>query len=363
MILQRNIPPAIARFCRTRRLLVTSAAVLTLLPPMSSQSVLAQTVGEVSVPNNGILTVSYSSDGKQIAGGSFDKTVKIWNASTGEVERTLVGHQGTVRTVAFAAHGSVLASGSDDKTTILWDTKTGNRLRTLRGFKSQVFALKFSTDGDVLWTGSGDLKAWDVATGEAMMTIPTNSRFVLSIDISKDGTTLVATSFNADRTVSAQVFELPSGRLLRRIGGKDFGVYRACFLPDGKHVASSFYSLTDGPSIRTWDNASGEEQQSFRPKTKEIWAIALSANGKFLATGGEGPVVKTRRETRSLSGFTVWDLKSGEAKMTHEGSLGRLTSLCFSPNNQRVVYCDSATVSVVDVESSDEVWSASFGAN
>ena len=85
-----------------------------------------------------------SPDGTTLASGSADKTIKLWNANTGECLRTLEGHGDHVRTVAFSPDGAPLASGSDDATIKLWNANTGECLRTLE--RVSLLTVAFSPD-------------------------------------------------------------------------------------------------------------------------------------------------------------------------------------------------------------------------
>jgi WD40 repeat protein len=92
-------------------------------------------------------SVAFSPDGQWLASGSSDNTVKVWDASSGGLTRSLAGHQGSVRSVAFSPGGRGLASGSDDRTVKLWDVSTGTLNRSLEGHHNWVRSLAFSPDG------------------------------------------------------------------------------------------------------------------------------------------------------------------------------------------------------------------------
>jgi WD40 repeat protein len=120
-----------------------------------------------------------------LVSGSSDKTVKIWDASTGECLQTFEGHRGDVNSVAFSHHSALLASGSSDKTVKIWDISSGECLQTLKGHSGIVNSVAFSHDLAWLASSSDDntVKIWDASSGECQQTLEIgNQLFNISFD-------------------------------------------------------------------------------------------------------------------------------------------------------------------------------------
>src|SRR5256885_1364904 len=95
-------------------------------------------------------SVAFSPEGKTLASGSYDKTIKLWDVASGELLRSLEGHRDSVLSVAFSSDGKTLASGSNDTTIKLWDVASGELLRSLEGHRDSVRSVAFSSDGKTL---------------------------------------------------------------------------------------------------------------------------------------------------------------------------------------------------------------------
>ncbi|KAL2889486.1 Vegetative incompatibility protein HET-E-1 [Ceratocystis lukuohia] len=102
----------------------------------------------------GVTSVVFSNDGQRLASGSGDKTVKIWDGTSGTCLQTLEGHGHWVTSVVFSNDGQRLASGSGDKTVKIWDGTSGTCLQTLEGHENGVTSVVFSNDRQQLASGS-----------------------------------------------------------------------------------------------------------------------------------------------------------------------------------------------------------------
>ena len=117
------------------------------------------------------MSVAFSPDGQNIVSGSFDHTVRVWDAKTGDVSAGPFKEQpGLVFSVAFSPDGQQIVSGSSDRTVRVWDAKTGEGSAwPFEGHTGPVMSVAFSPDGQKIVSGSFDhtVRVWDAITGQA----------------------------------------------------------------------------------------------------------------------------------------------------------------------------------------------------
>lgn len=147
-----------------------------------------------------ITSVASSPDGTRIVSGSFDRTVMVWNAKTGEeVTGPFKGHNDTVFSVAFSLDGRQIVSGSLDRRVPVLDAESGEIVAELsREHTEGVISVAFSPDGTRVASGSAGhtIRVWDVITGETVREAFKAQSGVTSIAFSPDG----IGSFLAPRT-------------------------------------------------------------------------------------------------------------------------------------------------------------------
>ncbi|KAK2041575.1 WD40 repeat-like protein [Colletotrichum somersetense] len=125
--------------------------------------------------------LTYSSiDSILIASASWDKTIKIWDAATGQCLHTLRGHTEPVYSAAFSSDGTHVASASEDKTIKIWDAATGQCLQTLHGHAELVYTVAFSNSSAQLASASSYhiVKIWDISTGQCCRTLDIGLRLL-----------------------------------------------------------------------------------------------------------------------------------------------------------------------------------------
>jgi hypothetical protein len=260
-------------------------------PSMELVGALQQAVSEVRERNRlethsrSVWSVSFSPDGKTLASGSEDKTIKLWDVTTGKEIHTLQGHSSSVWSVSFSPDGKTLASGSDDKTIKLWDVTTGKEIHTLQGHSSSVWSVSFSPDGKTLASGSEDktIKLWDITTGKAIHTLQGHSSVVSSVSFSPDGKTLASGSW--DKTI--KLWDVTTGKAIHTLQGHSSSVWSVSFSPDGKTLASGSWDKT----IKLWDITTGKEIHTLQGHSSSVWSVSFSPDGKTLASGSDDQTV------------------------------------------------------------------------
>ncbi|RYP43642.1 hypothetical protein DL768_009817 [Monosporascus sp. mg162] len=187
-----------------------------------------------------VFLVAFSPDGSRLASGSWDRTVKVWDAATGACLSTLKGHGGGVRSVAFSPDGSRLASGSNDGTVKVWDAATGAYLSTFEGHGGGVWSVAFSPDASRLASGSGSdsdgtVEVWNAATGACLSTLEGHGGDVRSVAFSPDGSRLASGS--SDDTV--KVWDAATGACLSTFEGYGGWPHSVAFSPDGNYLTTA----------------------------------------------------------------------------------------------------------------------------
>ena len=243
--------------------------------------------------------VAISSDGRYGLSASWDKTVKVWDLSSGQELRTLSGHTDYVWGVAISLDGRYGLSASRDKTVKVWDLSSGQELRTLTGHTGRVNGVAISSDGRFVLSVSEDktVKVWDLSSGQELRTLSGHTDSVRGVAISSDGR--YGLSASDDKTV--KVWDLSSGQELRTLSGHTASVWGVAISSDGRYGLSASGDQT----VKVWDLSSGQELRTLSGHTAYVYGVAISSDGRYGLSASVDQTVK------------VWDLpRSGQEVLT-----------------------------------------------
>ena len=312
---------------------VSSASPIRTLPPVnvnyaSNKFVLAKTLtghsikvvelNKYSYIEGGVNSVAFSPDGKTLASGSRDATIKIWNVATGQEIRTLKGHSDWVHSVAFTPDGKTLASGSSDKTIKIWNVATGEEIRTLKAHSDRIFSVALSQDGRTLARGNfdGTIEIWNVATWQEIRTFKVDGVLVSSIALSQDGRTLAIGSVFSPMNI--KILNVATGEEIRTLKGHSNTVFSVAFSPDGRTLASDSADKT----IKIWNVATWQEIRTLKGLNDTFNSVAFSPDGRTLASGSIDKTIK------------IWNVTTGQLIRTLQGHSRWVSSVAFSPDGR-----------------------------
>lgn len=252
-----------------------------------------------------ISSVAFSSSGKKVITASDDKTVKIWDAASGKLLRSIDKHSSPVICAGFSIDEKKIITASFD-TVKIWDAASGDLLCSFNEYtprQSGISAIHFSSDNKyfaILPAYDTTIRVRDIRNGKLFQTLRGHTTQIQSADFSPDGKMMASTSWGN----SVKVWNIETAQLIADLDVHAERVMSAYFSPDGKSVVTA----ADSSAI-IWDIASGNILRRLNEHTR-VYSARFSADGSYIVTQLLGKAYKwnvnSGKLVDTLDEYTAW---------------------------------------------------------
>lgn len=327
--------------------------------------------------NTTINTVKWSPDGKRLASGSADNTIKIFDIESGKEVQEFTGHQGSISDLSWNPDGKKLASAAKDKTIKIWDLEKNQEIDSIPGHDNGQMYIKWSPNGEylatdntynsiiiftkdiqtvhvleeheqiitcIVWspdskyiaTGSFDcsIKIWDIETGSVIKTLSDHTKGILTIAWNSNGKVLISGAM--DKTI--KMWDVETGKLLKNLTDHGDDVNYLTWRSDSQY----FVSCSADCTLKIWDANTTQAIISFSEydNLKKFYAIDWSPDGTYLAS-----CISREKSIR------VWRIGTEREVITLYGNKGGVNHIAWSKDGKRIASAhDETTVLIWDTE-------------
>jgi WD40 repeat protein len=302
-----------------------------------------------------VYCVAFSPDGKWLATGGWDRTIKLRDAATGEERLTIFAHEGFVLDLAFSPDSRYLASSSEDRSVRLWEIPSGRRIGVFHGHTYLVQAVAFAPDGRELASGGleGTMKVWDLRKSLPVV-IEGFTTKQKSLWYRRDGRRIVFSMLSPDQNQEiTRGWDPGTGELDPTLTGIEVAKLsheyvgsaipdRPGFpLPSATSVDARYHARVLRGSVNVFET--GERSKSYATSAVELqdeaagsvrMLIGHTADVIWIAFSPDGMRIATTGYDRTIK---LWDTATGREVFTLRGHTAGVGVLAFSPDGYRIV--------------------------
>jgi WD40 repeat protein len=302
----------------------------------------------------GVHAVTTTPDSRRIVSGGY-RTLKVWDFTSGRLERTLEGHTGLVLSVEVTPDGDRIVSRGYNFVRV-WNLARGRLEYTLPKYHSSIAV---TPDGHQIVSGGegfaqpknyNAVRVWDIVSGRQERTIVGSPDRVLSVAVTPDHRRIVS----GDDDASVRIWDLASGRLERTLVGHKVFVVSVAVTPDSSRILSR---SADG-IVRIWDVESGNLERSLPNSDTETY-IKPDILGLGWREGLEAVVTRDGRRI-VLKGkdanLLIWDLESGRLESKLKSQIDSVYCFAITMDSARIIFRgEDRTLCIWDLASGQEI--------
>ncbi|CAE7225852.1 unnamed protein product [Rhizoctonia solani] len=323
--------------------------------------------------------VSISSNGLYIASGSYDSTIRVWDANTGKLMTgPWKAHRNKVTSVAFSPDSARIASTDSSEDVKIWSVQNGEHVVSTRlndEHPDHIRAAIFSSDGSMIISGNENntMCFWDAHTGDLLSKQSREpSTTINSLALSTDGSRIICACGDGSICVWDTKTRQQVPGLTLKLGG---AVTQAIFSPDNKYIAACHGT----PTVCLWDAGSGELIATLDKHIDRIASISFSPDSSRLISCTSSGTVYIRSIKHPDVGYRyprhihsacfssdgsqiitgaqdgsiwLWDTRSGKLAMGPlTGHKGRICSMAISSDGTYIASASSdKTIRLWDIK-------------